>query len=102
MGTHINKNFYTLEGVLEQYTYSKAIESIINLEQIYSDLEIDKKLILFEFEENDVEAMQMVDLIELQQFYINQKLEILRQGVQIMTKNSFMGFVNNSILIGLN
>jgi hypothetical protein len=102
MGTQINKNFYTLEGVLEQYTYSKAIESIINLEQIYSDLEIDKNLILFEFEQNDVEAMQMVDLIELQQFYINQKLEILRQGVQIMTKNSFIGFANNTILIGLN
>lgn len=102
MGTQINKNFYTLEGVLEQYTYSKAIESIINLEQIYSDLEIDKNLILFEFEQNDVEAMQIVDLIELQQFYHNQKLEILRQGVQIMTKNSFIGFANNSILIGLN
>jgi hypothetical protein len=98
--TRVNPKLYTLEGVLEKFVYSTALERAFILEEIYSDLELNRQLLMADFDYDDVEAMQIVDSIELRQFYLNQNLEMLRQGMLVMQKAFFMDLSN--IQIGLN
>lgn len=100
MKARVNPKLYTLEGVLEEFVYSTALERAFILEEAYSDLEVNKQLLMADFDSDDVEAMQIVDNIVLRQFYLNQNLQMLKEGILIMQKAFFMDLPN--IQIGLN
>jgi hypothetical protein len=83
----INRHLLILEDILDFYPHSKVIEKLIDYEDIFERLELDKKLLMFGFEENDVEAQQLIDTIELQQFYLIKNILVLKEALMIKEKN---------------
>lgn len=102
MKTRVNKRLYTLSDLIENYTYSRVLELIDSYLNVANNLENDKRLLMYEFDDNDVEAMQIIDTIELQQYYVAENLDVLKQASVIIEKKFFMVIPNASILIGLN
>lgn len=102
MKTKVNKRLYTLNDLIENYSYSRVLELIDSYLSIGATLENDKRLLMYEFGDDDVEAMQIIDTMELQQYYISENLDVLKQASVIMEKKFFMVIPNASILIGLN
>lgn len=88
--TRINRHLLILENVLEIYTHSKIIEKLIDYEDVFERLELDKNLLMFGFDENDVEAQQLIDTIELQQFYLVKNILVLKEALIIKEQSLFI------------
>lgn len=104
MKTYINTQLYTIEEALVKYVIFQVIEKLAKLSEIYSRMEMDKRLLMFDFEDNDVEAMQFIDTIELQQYYIAENIKTLTlvleiQEKQFLVKQACLGL---NLTIGLN
>ena len=104
MKTYINTRLLILENILKDLNYSKTIEMLIDYENVYQTLDLDKKLLMFDFEDNDVEAQQLIDTIELQQYYIYKNIEILKESLTIQESKLFSNKECDGIFvqIGLN
>ncbi len=102
--TRINTTLLKLEEVLEKHNYSKVIEKLIDYENAIERLELDKKLLMFGFEPNDIEAQQLIDTIELQQFYIAKNILVLKEALVVQEKKLFIIGKCNGVMcqIGLN
>ncbi len=88
--TRINRHLLVLEVVLENNTHSKVIEKLIDYEDVFETLEFDKKLLLIGFEPNDVEAQQLIDTIELQQYYLVKNILVLKEALKVKEQNLFI------------
>lgn len=99
----INTKLYNLDFIIS-LGYSEIIQKLIRLEEIYSKLELDKRLLMFGFDDNDVEALQLIDAIELQQYYSFNNIKILKEALSI--KEEKLLIINNChgviTTIGLN
>lgn len=99
----INTKLYNLDFIIS-LGYSEIIQKLIRLEEIYSKLELDKRLLMFGFDDNDVEALQLIDAIELQQYYSFNNIKILKEALSI--KEQKLLIINNChgviTTIGLN
>lgn len=102
MKTRVNKKLFILSEVLEKYTYTQLLEKIDSYMVVDARMEKDKRLLMYNFEDNDVEAQQIIDSIELQQYYVGQNLDILKEALVVKEKDFFTNFGKYSIQIGLN
>lgn len=102
MKTTVNKRIFILDDLLAKNTYSEIVQLMNTYIHADSKLEMDKRLLMFDFEDNDVEAMQLIDTIELQQYYLGLNLDVLEKALETKEKACFMDIPNTSILIGLN
>lgn len=101
MKTRVNTTLFILSDLINQ-SYSEILQLIDTYICADSRLENEKCLLMYDFEDNDVEAQQLIDTIVLQQYYIGKNLDILEQAMEIKEKSFFMDIPNSGILIGLN
>lgn len=99
----INTKLYNLDFIIS-LDYCEIIQKLILLDEIYSKLELDKRLLMFGFDDDDVEALQLIDTIELQQYYTSNNLKTLIEALSI--KEQKLLIINNChgviTTIGLN
>ncbi len=99
----VNTKLYNLDFIIT-LDYCEIIQKLILLDEIYSKLELDKRLLMFDFDDDDVEALQLIDTIELQQYYTSNNLETLIEALSI--KEQKLLIINNChgviTTIGLN
>lgn len=90
MKRRINTNLYNLETLLSDFEYYQILEKISNYEAVLAELATNKSLLMFNFEDNDVEVMQAIDTVELQQYYVSKNIEILELALSIMERDYFI------------
>lgn len=102
--TRINTTLLKLEEVLKKYNHSRVIEKLIDYEDTFQSFEIDRTMLMIGFEANDVEAQQLIDFIELQQYYLAKNILTLKEALIIHENKLFI--IENCIgvicQIGLN
>jgi hypothetical protein len=101
MKTSVNTKLFILNDLLNK-SYSEILQLIDTYLCADIRLETQKRLLMYDFEDNDVEAQQLIDTIELQQYYIGKNLDILEQAMETKEKSFFMNIPYSGILIGLN
>ena len=87
--TRINTTLLKLEEVLKKYNLSRVIEKLIDYEDTFQSFDIDRTMLIMGFEENDVEAQQLIDTIELQQHYLSKNILTLKKALMIHENKLF-------------
>lgn len=77
MKINLKTKLYTVNDIYSTMNHAKTFEMYFELSDINAILELDKCKLMHEFQENDVEAQQLIDHIELQQCYISKNISTL-------------------------
>lgn len=83
MKTNINKKIYTLDFILDTLDFSDIVKKIEGYNELIETLEIDKRCLISEFDENDIEAKQLIEQISIQQYFIGKNIEILNEALTL-------------------
>lgn len=93
-----SKKLYTVSGLYSIFNHAKTLELLCELTDINYELELVKRKLLYDFKENDAQAQELIDDVELKQYYVGKNIETAKDVLLIHESK----LIQRRVCFGLN